>query len=104
EIQRLETALEKARMRLAEWEAKGYDAVPEDPVQSQDLRFSIQEESKFADSYHVRREWELKIGRLKNDIESSAQQVKSNQEGRAKGYLGMKVKDYDLRFLEAAPT
>ncbi len=103
EIQRLAIALEKARLRLSEWEAKGHDAVPEDPVESQNLRSSIQEESAFADSYYIRRDWELKINRLKGDIEGSVRQVRSNQEGRAKGYLGMKVKDYDLRFVDAAP-
>ncbi|HRQ87950.1 MAG TPA: hypothetical protein PLA50_04085 [Bacteroidia bacterium] len=104
EIQRLETALEKARLRLSEWEAKGHDTVPEDPVESRILELSIQQESTFADFYHIRRDWKLKINRLKDDIESSVWQVRSNQEGRAKGYLGMKVKDYDLRFVDAAPT
>lgn len=107
-IEKIDTVLEKARRRLAEWESKGREAVPEDPVEAQNLRFRIQQEAqeeiRDADASQMRRDWELRIESLKRDIHSEVEIVKSNQEGRAKGYLGMKVKDYDLRFLDSAPA
>lgn len=107
-IRKMEAALEKARGRLAEWEAKGNVAMPADPVEAQNLRSRIQQESeeerRDSDASQVRREWELKIENLKRDIQSEVEMVRRNQEGRAKGYLGMKLKDYDLRFVESAPA
>lgn len=107
-IRKMEAAREKARRRLAEWEAKGNGAMPSDPVEAQNVRFRIQQESeeerRDTDISQVRRDWELRIENLKRDIQSGVEMVRKNQEGRAKGYLGMKVKDYDLRFVDSAPA